>query len=121
MMHTNIVLQGTHRHFLSGLINLQLLMPCLLCHCRTHTDLADGRWHMLTVTTHPTQGKGYRVYVDGVLSGMLGPGAQSLKPVHATAGGKITLGGSVSLCGRLDGHPQRHFPGRIASLGFWNM
>ena len=83
-------------------------------------DLADGQWHMLAITTIPGGGKGFRVYVDGLRTGELGPGSHSLAPVHASAGGPAHFKGPASLCGRRDGHPARHFPGRLAGIGFWN-
>lgn len=34
----------------------------------THTDLDDGKWHMITVTTISEEKKGFRIYVDGELT-----------------------------------------------------
>ena len=34
-------------------------------------DLKDGGWHMLTLTSQPDGGLGYRMYVDGILAGQM--------------------------------------------------
>ena len=39
-------------------------------------NLADGQWHMVTLTTHPEGGKGFQLYVDGSLAGQMSPGIQ---------------------------------------------
>ena len=39
-------------------------------------NLADGQWHMVTLTTHPEGGKGFQLYVDGSLAGQMIPGIQ---------------------------------------------
>lgn len=77
---------------------------------------------MLALTTRPEGGKGFRLFVDGELAAELGPGAASLSPIHATGGGELDglSTGHISLCGRRDRHPMRHFMGRMAAVGFWD-
>lgn len=37
-------------------------------------DLADGEWHMLTVTTHPDGSPGFSIFIDGLLKADLSLG-----------------------------------------------
>lgn len=84
-----------------------------------HTNLADERWHMLTVTTLPEGGKGYRMFVDGSVAGELAPGAIAFQPVELTGGDTISLSGPIYLCGHKVGTRDRHFPGMLAGIGIW--
>ena len=43
--------------------------------------LGDGAWHMLTLTSQPDGSMGYRMYIDGALSGQLN-GNQSYVGKH---------------------------------------
>lgn len=34
-------------------------------------DIGDDEWHMLTITTHIDGGRGFELYIDGVMRGSL--------------------------------------------------
>jgi hypothetical protein len=85
-----------------------------------HVNLADKEWHMITVTTIPNGGKGYRIYVDGALTGELAPGVVAAQPVELTGGDLISLSGPIYLCGQKGDRRDRHFPGMIAGVGIWD-
>jgi len=91
-----------------------------------HVDLEDGRWHMITLSTMPSGGMGFTVYVDGVLAavspprllleGMLqSPDAEPLG-FGVDGGDPFTPNGRLKICGRSDANPDRHYTGRLAEL-----
>lgn len=52
-----------------GVINNQRLLGDLAGPNPGATNVSDGYWHMITLTTLPEGGKGYQLYVDGMLAG----------------------------------------------------
>lgn len=36
-------------------------------------DLQDGAWHMVTLSSQPGGGKGFRMYIDGALTAQMLP------------------------------------------------
>jgi len=91
-----------------------------------HVDLEDGQWHMLTVTTRPDGGDGYAIFVDGILGGanFLPKTEEQARtgqmPFAVDGGQRMMLDGSIFLCGRNDGHPERHFKGQVSHLSLFD-
>ncbi|KAK9823790.1 hypothetical protein WJX72_005525 [[Myrmecia] bisecta] len=85
----------------------------------TTRDVVDGAWHMLSVSTQPAGGKGYRLYIDGQLAGDMTPAAASLNGIPINGGLPMALDASLVLCGRSDNSSLRHFDGNIAYLGLY--
>jgi len=90
-----------------------------------HIDVNDDAWHMITLTTRADGGKGYAIFVDGVLGGanflpttreeqMIG------KPFNVDGGEPVMLDGHIFLCGRNDMNPQRHFKGMLTHLSLFD-
>ncbi|CAG9467585.1 unnamed protein product [Pedinophyceae sp. YPF-701] len=83
-------------------------------------NVTDGLWHMYTLSTQPAGSAGYRVYIDGELAGDINPSLQSLGVLAQIDGGDPAgLTGPLTLCGRSDRDPNRHFDGYLAQLAFW--
>ena len=82
------------------------------------TDLYDGLWHMITVTSVDTGG--YAMYVDGnfVASNEQDHADASTAFDFADATG--TANQPIMICGRTDLHPLRHFHGRVAQLSVYD-
>ncbi|CAD7694655.1 unnamed protein product, partial [Ostreobium quekettii] len=80
-----------------------------------HVEIEDGNWHMFTVTTQPSGGKGYRIYIDGELA------ASTPDSKGVNGGDPIELDGNIYLCGRVDNARERHFDGAIAKLSIFDV
>ncbi|DBA97374.1 TPA: hypothetical protein ACH3X1_015103 [Trebouxia sp. C0004] len=83
--------------------------------------MADGNWHMVTISTHADMTTGFDMYLDGAPVGdmLQGNYTGSNGTVAATGGGSMNLTSSITLCQRADVEPQRGFEGRMSSLGIW--
>merc|ERR1712176_1478140 len=86
-----------------------------------HIDVNDNEWHMITISSRPDMGKGYVVFVDGVLGGanflpMNEEEALYGKQYQVDGGKPAILDGHIFLCGRNDLHPERHFKGMLSHL-----
>jgi hypothetical protein len=86
-----------------------------------HIDVNDNEWHMITISSRPDMGKGYIVFVDGVLGGanflpMNEQEALFGKQYQVDGGKPAILNGHIFLCGRNDLHPERHFKGMLSHL-----
>ncbi|KAF5839091.1 hypothetical protein DUNSADRAFT_1636 [Dunaliella salina] len=79
------------------------------------TNVTDGAWHMLTVTTFPETTRGFQLYVDGELAGQV-PSAFNGEDSETDGGDPIFLDGPLSLCNRADGDAGRSFDGYISQL-----
>ncbi|KAK9815241.1 hypothetical protein WJX72_000491 [[Myrmecia] bisecta] len=96
------------------------------------TNVADGAWHMVTLTTHTDGTSGFQVYIDAKPAATLPPKgydatAQTMDglpypdPVHIDGGNPIFAdSGDFFLCGRSDEDPLRHFSGHLAHLGIYD-
>jgi hypothetical protein len=85
--------------------------------------LLDGGWHMLTLTTRPGGGDGYRLYADGALAAELNATAAigpDGAPLEVGGGGPLRLEGDLVLCSRSDDPEGRHFDGDLAYLSLWD-
>lgn len=51
---------------------------------KTHPDIYDGKWHMVTVSTKMNQERGFLLFVDGELVGELG-GEEMSKSTNSKA------------------------------------
>jgi hypothetical protein len=76
---------------------------------------------MITISSRPDMGKGYIVFVDGVLGGanflpMNEQEALFGKQYQVDGGKPAILNGHIFLCGRNDLHPERHFKGMLSHL-----
>ena len=93
----------------------------------------DGKWHMLTITSEPQGGQGYRMYVDGQLAADLNArtvaaaaGVSSTMQqyggteYHVDGGDAMNMTGSIVLCSRSDDPSERHFDGNLAYLSLWD-
>lgn len=86
--------------------------------------LLDGGWHMLTVTSQPSGGRGYVLYLDGVLASQI----NETTPVFDASGNQLAvdggdvmyLSGNIVLCTRADEPAQRLFDGNLAYLSVWD-
>ena len=74
-----------------------------------HIDMMDGKWHLATLVQEPSSG--YRIYLDGRLSGIVDVGIDS---------GFIDPTGNITLCSRSDYNEDRHFSGAVSNLRFYN-
>ena len=74
-----------------------------------HIDMMDGKWHLATLDQEPSSG--YRIYLDGRLSGIVDVGIDS---------GFIDPTGNITLCSRSDYNEDRHFSGAVSNLRFYN-
>ena len=84
---------------------------------RPWLDGDGGRWHHLALSTLPGGGEGYAVYLDGVpVARMTETNAVEGRP----DGGGAFAPSPITLCGRSDGQPDRHFEGRLAHLQVWD-
>eukprot|EP01025_Chloroclados_australasicus_P022254 TRINITY_DN2302_c0_g1_i1.p1 TRINITY_DN2302_c0_g1~~TRINITY_DN2302_c0_g1_i1.p1 ORF type:complete len:506 (-),score=35.69 TRINITY_DN2302_c0_g1_i1:694-2211(-) len=87
-------------------------------------DPADGRWHMVTVTTQPTDLRGYQLYLDGKLSGEIKEGNRYIGPgsdvLDINGGDQIVLDGDIVMCGSATRNPERDFHGSISYLSLFN-
>ena len=87
-------------------------------------DPMDGAWHAVTLTSRPDRGDGYLMYLDGQLAGSMPPAAADVaRNATLIVGGGSPLGvsrGSIFLCGRSDGAPDRHFSGSVSHLAAWD-
>ena len=71
-----------------------------------HIDMLDNKWHMATLVQVEN---GYRVYLDGRLSGI----------VEGVGAGPINPAGDILLCSRGDFSSPRHFSGAVSNLLFY--
>ena len=80
-------------------------------------DINDGKWHMITLSTSPTHGKGYRMYVDGALAAAI-PNLwyEGTDAAPLSGGDVIKLDGPIHLCNRADDEPDRGFTGAVSQL-----
>ncbi|PRW58639.1 hypothetical protein C2E21_2984 [Chlorella sorokiniana] len=87
-------------------------------------QLYDGGWHMATVTSQPGGGKGYRLFLDGMLVNEIQEGVSYTTPegfpIPVDGGDPILLDGNVVLCVRSDDPTGRHFDGRVAYLSLFD-
>jgi hypothetical protein len=95
--------------------------------------LLDGGWHMLSVTSQPQGGAGYRLYHDGQLVADLngktvpvvknddGITSSTGELMHVDGGDKMVLDGNIILCSRGDDPSQRHIDADIAYLSMWDV
>ena len=74
-----------------------------------HINLLDGKWHMASIVQDMT---GYRVFLDGRLSGYSGDGLGNA--------GSLNPSGKFFLCSRSDLHEDFHFSGGISNLRFYS-
>ncbi|DBB09175.1 TPA: hypothetical protein ACH3X3_007775 [Trebouxia sp. C0006] len=83
--------------------------------------MADGNWHMVTISTHADMTTGFDLYLDGAPVGdmLQGNYTGSDGAVTATGGGSVNLTTPITLCQRADVEAQRGFDGRLSSLGIW--
>lgn len=83
--------------------------------------MADGNWHMVTISTHADMTTGFDLYLDGAPVGdtVQGNYTGSDGAVAATGGGSMNLTSPITLCQRADVESQRGFDGRLSSLGIW--
>ncbi|GAB4817823.1 hypothetical protein N2152v2_004869 [Parachlorella kessleri] len=88
------------------------------------SPLMDGQWHMVTLSSQPTGGRGFRLYIDGQLVNQMKEGVSysdaNGQPLLVTGGGPMLLSGNVVLCSRADADTQRHFDGQLAYLGLYD-
>eukprot|EP00884_Botryococcus_braunii_P015271 jgi/Botrbrau1/2427/Bobra.0395s0049.1 len=84
----------------------------------------DGNWHMVSVTSQPDGGRGYRLYLDGVFKSEVSERAQYQGDngiAYLTTGGRaMALDGPITLCTRADNTTNRYFDGSIAYLGLYD-
>jgi len=82
--------------------------------------LLDGNWHMLSITSQPQGGPGYRMYLDGQLAADLN--AQNVPPgLNVDGGDPMTLDGNIILCSRGDDPEERHIDADMAYLSMWDV
>ncbi|KAL4548009.1 hypothetical protein Ndes2526B_g07220 [Nannochloris sp. 'desiccata'] len=82
--------------------------------------LLDGNWHMLSMTSQPQGGPGYRMYVDGQLAADLNAG--NVPPgLNVDGGDPMVLDGNIILCSRGDDPEERHVDADIAYLSMWDV
>ncbi|EIE21984.1 hypothetical protein COCSUDRAFT_56427 [Coccomyxa subellipsoidea C-169] len=91
----------------------------------TSSLLLDGQWHMLTLTTQGNATKGYRLYVDGTMKGQMVENVGYINDqgdnAQITGGKSADLSGPIRLCSRSDNNVTRHFGGRVAYLGLYDI
>ncbi|XRB11235.1 hypothetical protein RI054_02g10500 [Pseudoscourfieldia marina] len=88
------------------------------------TDLYDGLWHMITITTtedNDDKSGGYSIYVDGkyVATNIMAHTNPAI-PFDFRNPKKNNHNEPMLLCGRSDLHPLRHFHGRVAQLSVYD-
>ncbi|KAK2080285.1 hypothetical protein QBZ16_000138 [Prototheca wickerhamii] len=85
----------------------------------------DGLWHMLTVSSIPGGGKGFRLFVDGSLVNEIKGNETFMSDsgyvAAATAGLPMNLNPTAVLCTRADGPSERQFDGALAYLGLYDV
>ncbi|KAI3433615.1 hypothetical protein D9Q98_003424 [Chlorella vulgaris] len=83
-----------------------------------HSDVNDGGWHMVTVSTFPNGTRGYSVFVDGQQVASLSPATQLMNgsAPKVTGGDPARLTDAITLCARSDMDPARFFDGSLAHL-----
>lgn len=84
----------------------------------------DGDWHLLALTTHPSGGEGFQLYVDGELVGEVVEGETYVDSEGdeqtATGGSPMNMTGDLYLCSRSDEEATRFYSGSLAHLMIWN-
>ncbi|MEW5310361.1 MAG: hypothetical protein WDW38_002168 [Sanguina aurantia] len=91
------------------------------------TNLTDGDWHMVTITTWPSGRRGYRMFIDGTIAVQI-PNQEYPGPSNPEAeidgGDPIILTGRLNLCGRagnsLTADVMRDYAGAISQLSLYD-
>jgi hypothetical protein len=82
--------------------------------------LLDGNWHMLSITSQPQGGPGYRMYLDGQLAADLN--TRNVPPgLNVDGGDSMALDGNIILCSRGDDPEERHIDADLAYLSMWDV
>ncbi|GLC41484.1 hypothetical protein PLESTM_001201000 [Pleodorina starrii] len=94
-------------------------------------NLTDGQWHMLTISSQPGGGRGWRMYVDGSLAVQIPsrdypPGYDPSRDNSTAAyaeidgGDPMFMGGPLLLCGRYGAPYSRAYGGQLANLAVFD-